>query len=105
MKRTVSKLTNGNVLTQLIEYYKYNGGYIFQLFLDHLLISVYGVLFAIIVGIPLGIIIARYSKLSGFFITLANIIQTVPALAILAILLLVMGLDSNTFFMPVIIIA
>ncbi|MBW0770323.1 ABC transporter permease [Mammaliicoccus lentus] len=101
MKRTVSKLTNGNVLTQLIEYYKYNGGYIFQLFLDHLLISVYGVLFAVIVGIPLGIIIARYSKLSGFIITLANIIQTVPALALLAILMLVMGLGSNTVVMTV----
>ena len=94
-------MTNGNVLTQLIEYYKYNGGYIFQLFLDHLLISVYGVLFAIIVGIPLGIIIARYSKLSGFIITLANIIQTVPALALLAILMLVMGLGSNTVVMTV----
>lgn len=94
-------MTNGNVLTQLIEYYKYNGGYIFQLFLDHLLISVYGVLFAVIVGIPLGIIIARYSKLSGFIITLANIIQTVPALALLAILMLVMGLGSNTVVMTV----
>lgn len=58
--------------------------------------SVYGVLFASIIGIPLGIIIARFGKLSGVIITLANIIQTVPVIAMLAMLMLVIGLGINT---------
>jgi len=58
--------------------------------------SAYGVLFAAIVAIPLGILIARYHKLSTWVISLANIIQTIPALAMLAILMLVMGLGTNT---------
>lgn len=91
----------GNIFTQLADYYSSNGGYVFQLFINHLLISVYGVLFAVLVGIPIGIFIARYSKLSGIVISIANIIQTVPALALLAILMLVMGLGANTVVMTV----
>ena len=69
--------------------------------LKHLLMSVYGVLFASIVGIPIGIIIARYSKFSGVIITIANIIQTVPVIAMLAILMLVMGLGTTTVVVTV----
>ena len=56
--------------------------------------SIYGVLFACIIGIPIGILISRYTKLSWPIITIANIIQTVPAIAMLAILML--GLGPNT---------
>ena len=42
--------------------------------------SIYGVLFACIIGIPIGILIARYSKIAWPVITIANVIQTVPPL-------------------------
>lgn len=87
---------SGNLLQQLGEYYSTNFGYLMDLFLKHLLMSVYGVLFASIIGIPIGIFIARFSKLSWIVITIANIIQTVPVIAMLAILMLVMGLGPNT---------
>ena len=87
---------NGNLFEQLISYYQTNSGYLFELFINHFLMSVYGVLFASIIGIPLGIIIARFGKLSGVIITLANIIQTVPVIAMLAMLMLVIGLGINT---------
>ena len=86
----------GNLLQQFLHYYAVNYGYLLDLFFQHLLMSVYGVLFAAIVGIPIGIVIARYAKISGIIITLANIIQTVPVIAMLAILMLVMGLGPNT---------
>lgn len=57
--------------------------------------------FAALIGIPLGILLARYTKLSGFVITIANIIQTVPVIAMLAILMLVMGLGSETVVLTV----
>src|SRR5699024_3961258 len=60
-----------------------------------------GVLYDTNIKIQIEILIARYSKLSGFVITLANIIQTIPALAMLAILMLVMGLGTNTVIMTV----
>ena len=34
----------GNLLQQLVEYYSVNYGYLWDLFLKHLLMSVYGVL-------------------------------------------------------------
>ena len=60
--------------------------------------SIYGVLFACIIGIPIGILISRYTKLSWPIITIANIIQTVPAIAMLAILMLALGLGHTVVF-------
>jgi osmoprotectant transport system permease protein len=58
--------------------------------------SAYGVLFAAIAGIPIGIYIARYRKISKWVFSITNVIQTIPALAMLAVLMLVMGLGVNT---------
>lgn len=83
-------------IKEIMVYYSQNGGYVWYEFYRHFLMSVYGVLFAAIVAIPAGILIARYQKLSRWVISLANIIQTIPALAMLAVLMLVMGLGANT---------
>ncbi len=91
----------GNLFQSIIEYYSLNFGYLMELFFKHLLMSVYGVLFACIIGIPLGIVIARYKKLAWPIITIANIIQTVPAIAMLAILMLAMGLGPTTVVVTV----
>ena len=53
----------GNLFEQLIHYYQTNFGYLWELFINHLM-SIYGVLFVAIIGIPLGILIARFGKLS-----------------------------------------
>lgn len=92
---------NSHLLQQLWSYYQTNFGYLWELFMNHLLMSIYGVLFAALVGIPLGIIIARYGKLSTAVITLANVIQTVPVIAMLAILMLGIGLGMNTVIFAV----
>ena len=84
----------GNVITDFFNYFIVNGGYIFELFFNHLLMSIYGVIFASAVGIPIGILIARFSKLSGLIITLTNIIQTIPVIAMLAIMMLEIGRAS-----------
>lgn len=88
-----------NMLQELWTYYQLNGSYVMEQFFRHFLMSAYGVLFAAIVGIPIGILIARYGKLSGWVLTAANLIQTIPALAMLAVLMLVMGLGANTVVM------
>lgn len=85
-----------NTIQGLFDYYANNGGYVWEQFYRHFLMSAYGVIFAAIVAIPLGIVIARYRKLSTWVISLANIIQTIPALAMLSVLMLVMGLGTNT---------
>lgn len=83
-------------MSDLFIYYAQNGAYVFSQFIRHFLISIYGVLFAAIVAIPLGFFVARKRKLSEFLITIANVLQTVPSLAMLAILMFAMGIGTNT---------
>ncbi|HLR60500.1 MAG TPA: ABC transporter permease [Pseudogracilibacillus sp.] len=84
------------LLTELWNYYAQNFPYVWEEFYRHFLMSAYGVIFAAIVAIPVGIFIARHSHLSKWVISFTNVIQTIPALAMLAVLMLVLGLGANT---------
>ncbi|MFE4143348.1 ABC transporter permease [Peribacillus sp. YIM B13472] len=84
------------ILQQLGTYYSQNWMYVLTEFYRHFLMSAYGVLFAAIVAIPIGIFIAKHKKLSNWVFSITNVIQTTPALAMLALLMLVMGLGTNT---------
>lgn len=90
-----------NIVEQLFYYFAHNGMYVLEQFDRHFLISIYGVLLAAIVGIPIGIFIARYRKLSNWVIGIANVIQTIPSLAMLSIIMLGLGLGVNTVIVTV----
>lgn len=81
---------------ELWNYYAQNYAYVWEEFYRHFLMSAYGVLFAAIVAIPVGIFIARNAHLSKWVFSFTNVIQTIPALAMLAVLMLVLGLGANT---------
>ncbi|MGX7059427.1 ABC transporter permease [Vagococcus humatus] len=90
-----------SVWEQFFYYFTLNGSYVFSQFVRHFLISIYGVLFAAVVGIPVGIWIARRKKLAKWVIGMANVIQTIPSLAMLSILMLGLGLGVNTVIVTV----
>lgn len=90
-----------NVFQQFFYYFQENGSYIFAQFIRHFLISIYGVLFAAVVGIPFGIMISRRRKLANWVIRLANIIQTIPSLAMISILIIGLGLGVNVVIVTV----
>lgn len=81
---------------QFFYYFSHNGDYVFTQFIRHFLISIYGVLLAAIVGIPLGILIARRSRLRSVVMGIANVLQTIPSLAMISILMLGLGLGMKT---------
>lgn len=81
---------------QLMYYFSHNGMYVLSQFNQTFLVSIYGVLFGAIVGIPIGIWISQNRKLSPIIIGIANVIQTIPSLAMLSILMLGLGLGQNT---------
>lgn len=89
------------MLNKLILYYMSNSSYVLEQFLKHFLISMYGVVFASIVAIPIGFLIARKYKIADIVISIANVIQTIPSLAIVSILMIFMGLGANTVIMAV----
>ncbi len=90
-----------NVFQQFFYYFQENDSYIFAQFIRHFLISIYGVLFAAVVGIPVGIMISRRRKLANWVIRLANIIQTIPSLAMISILIIGLGLGVNVVIVTV----
>ena len=90
-----------NWFQQFIVYFQENGAYVFSQFIRHFLISIYGVLFAAVIGIPIGIMVSRKRKLANWVIRLANIIQTVPSLAMISILMIGLGLGVNVVIVTV----
>lgn len=88
-------VTQLNLFEQIVYYFQQNGMYLFSQFFRQLLMTSYGVVFAILVAVPLGFFIAHKRKTSDFILGLANIIQTVPNLALLSVVMLVMGLGPN----------
>ena len=64
-----------------------NGGILVNKTFEHLYISVVALLLAMIVAIPLGVLLSKEKKLSKISLTVAGILQTIPTLAILALMI------------------
>ena len=94
-------ITQYSLWEQLIFYYQQNGGYVFEQFTRHFLMAIYGVVFAAILAIPLGFYLARNVKIADWVLGIANVIQTIPSLALLSLLMLVIGLGSNLVVLTV----
>jgi osmoprotectant transport system permease protein len=60
---------------------------VFDLTLEHITLVGLSILFAVLVGIPLGILITRIPQLSKPVLGVANVIQTIPSLALFGFLL------------------
>jgi osmoprotectant transport system permease protein len=60
---------------------------VLELTLEHLWMVGWSILFAVLIGIPLGILIARWPILNKPVLGSANIIQTIPSLALFGFLL------------------
>ena len=84
------------LLRETLAYYSLNGSYVLEQFWKHFLISVCGVLLASAVAIPTGFLIARRGRLARWIVGTANVIQTVPSLALMSILMLGLGLGART---------
>lgn len=97
----LEEISNMSIWEQLIYYVQQNGSYLWDQFVRHLLVSVYGVLFAAIIAIPLGFYIARHAKLAKWVVSIANILQTIPSLAMLALLMIALGIGVNTVIITV----
>ena len=78
---------------------KYN---ILSPLLVHLELSAAGVLITMVIGITLGMLLKNRPKLAGFVLGIADLIQTVPTLAMLSILCSVLGLNNKPVVVSII---
>ncbi|ASN06309.1 ABC transporter permease [Virgibacillus necropolis] len=83
-------------ITKLVQYIIENNSELLYLSIEHLLMVAYGIGLALVVGIPLGVIAAKFDKLAPIIISLTNILQLIPSLAMLAILMLYLGFGFET---------
>ncbi|WP_442601281.1 ABC transporter permease [Paenibacillus sp. KN14-4R] len=83
-------------MQHFINYVRENWVDLLVLTYDHIVMVACGLLLALLFGIPLGIICARNKVLASIILTLANIVQVFPSLALLVLLMVVFGLGFKT---------
>jgi osmoprotectant transport system permease protein len=63
--------------------------------LQHIGLTFISLLIAVLVGLPLGILIARKRKLSGSVLGVAGILQTIPSIALLGFMIPLLGIGAK----------
>lgn len=72
-----------------------NGSTLLRLIWEHLYLSVISVSLGILFAVPLGIYLTRVNKkIADFVITTASILQSLPSLALLALMIVVVGVGQ-----------
>lgn len=78
----------------MIEFLQVNGNELLQKTLEHFYISLLALLLAMIVAIPLGILLTRTKKLAKLVLSIASVLQTIPSLAVLALMIPFLGVGK-----------
>ncbi|MBT4790136.1 MAG: ABC transporter permease subunit, partial [Halobacteriovoraceae bacterium] len=68
--------------------------YLKKILIEHLVLSLGALFFALIVSIPLGIFLTRHQSLAKYVFPIINTIQTIPSLALLGFLIPLMGIGT-----------
>lgn len=78
----------------LIQYIVENQSQILALLIEHIKLTVISVGMAILIGVPLGILISYVSKVSKPILSLANVIQAIPSMALLGFMIPFLGIGT-----------
>ena len=82
-------------MNEMQSFLRAHGWEIARLTFEHLWLTVSAMLLAAAIGLPLGILLTRKRRLAGPVIAFANVVQTVPSLALFGLLLPVPWLGEN----------
>ena len=82
-------------MSGFFDYVKNNTDQIGDLLLEHLQLTVFAVVIAVVLGIPIGILITRYQKFAKPVLALTSVVQAVPSLALLGFLIPFIGIGST----------
>jgi len=69
------------------EFLQQNWTEIFALTREHLFLVFVSTLFAVLIGVPLGILLTRVKSLQTPILGIANVLQTIPSLALFGLLI------------------
>ncbi len=77
------------------EFIEKHGASLVEKIFEHLSISLTALLIGSLIAIPVGIIVSRNKKISQFTIGVTSILQTIPSLALLAIVVPILGVGRK----------
>lgn len=77
------------------EFLQEYGGELIQKTGEHFFISIVALLIAIVVAVPIGILLAKTKKAASIVLTTAGVLQTIPTLAVLAIMIPILGVGKT----------
>lgn len=80
-------------------------GEIWELFLQHVDLSTMAVLLSLLIGVPLGLLITKNRPAAAAVIGLANVLQSIPSLALLAFLVPFIGIGEKPAILMVVLYA
>ena len=79
----------------MIDFLRLHWPEIARLTFEHLWLTVFAMLLAAVIGLPLGILLTRHERLAQPVIAVTNVIQVIPSLALFGLLLPVPWLGEN----------
>lgn len=71
------------------------GGQLISKTIEHFYISIIALLIAIVVAVPLGILLSKTTRTANVVFTIAGVLQTIPTLAVLAIMIPIFGVGKT----------
>lgn len=87
---------DANSFMKFYYYVTENASYLLHLTWVHILMVLCGLGLALVIGIPLGILSARYEKTGRVIMFFTNIIQVLPSMALLVLLMVMFGLGFKS---------
>lgn len=70
------------------------GGQLISKTVEHFYISIIALLIAIVVAVPIGILLSKLKHTSNIVLTIAGVLQTIPTLAVLAVMIPIFGVGK-----------
>lgn len=70
------------------------GGQLISKTVEHFYISIIALLIAVVVAVPLGILLSKMKRTSNIVLTIAGVLQTIPTLAVLAVMIPIFGVGK-----------
>jgi osmoprotectant transport system permease protein len=78
----------------VFQYMTTNADQVLKLTLEHIELTLIAVGFAVLVGVPLGILISYFKKVSKGVVGGANVVQAIPSMALLGLAIPLLGIGS-----------
>lgn len=79
-------------MSELIEFFATQGDEVLEQTLRHLMLTFVSVAIAIVIGLPLGIFIARKGRTAGLVLNAVGVLQTIPSIALLGFMIPLFGI-------------